>query len=412
MVRSGGQFQAYDNQNFWQLASIQSASLGSLGIIGAQLAKQYGAGTAICSIAIGNLILWLIAIAIISMVDRVHINAIDNIKTYIGKYGGLLIALILMFAFLNWYAYQINYSMTELNNLFQFDVKWQKDIHIRFGAALGLLAALLSIGGIRLLKWITVISLPLLFCYHIYAVSTSGYSIPLKGTWGVSFSAVIFSILTLLPGVINFPTFFRHSRSKAHSYFALTLITIFVSFFQISTIWMRFSNFPVSGLFLHLALTTIFLVVILTCCNLLNIYLASASWEAIVPHFGGAKGFAIIGLIGTLAYTFVQISVPVQYMQDLTNSYIASLGIVLLMAYLTRIIVRHRPRLFEKAINMATWLFGCLIATIYETQHFLQGVQALIVGVNATILFFLFIIFIEETVWASRKKFGKKLLKR
>jgi hypothetical protein len=144
----------------------------------------------------------------------------------------------------------------------------------------------------------------------------------------------------------------------------------------------------------------------------LNIYLASASWEAIVPRFGGAKGFAIIGLLGTLTYTFVQISVPVQYVQDLTNSYISTLGVVLLMAYLTRIIVRHRPRAFEQAINMATWLFGCLIATIYEIQHFLQGVQALIVGVNASILFFLLVIFIEETVWASRKKMGKKLLNR
>ncbi len=409
MSRSGGRFQ-YDNQNFFQLASIQSASLGlSVIIIGQHLYKQYGAGTAICSIALGNLILWLIAIAIISMVDRVNSNAIDNIKTYIGKYGSLAAALILMFAFLNWYAFQINATMTEFNALFQFEEKWQRGIILRFGAALGLLSALLSIGGIRLLRRLAVAILPLLFCYQIYAVMTSDISIPLKGTWGLSFSATLTAILTLLPGVINFPTFFRHSRSKAHSFLALTLLTVFITFFEVSTIWMKFSFSE--SLTSQLFLISIFIVLILTLCNLLNIYLASACWEAVVPHIGGGKEYAIIGLFGTLTYTFIQISTPVQFFQDLTNSYLSILGVVLLMAFLIRIIVRHRPRIFEKSINLTAWLFGCVISTVYETQHFLQGIHSLLAGANASVLFFLIIIFTEETAWAIRKKMDKNPFK-
>ena len=50
------------NQNFWQLACIQSASIGLPGmLVGGQIAKEYGAGTAIISLCIGNLILWGIA---------------------------------------------------------------------------------------------------------------------------------------------------------------------------------------------------------------------------------------------------------------------------------------------------------------------------------------------------------------
>ena len=95
-----------DHQNFFQLASIQSASLGySVIIVGKQLATEYGPGTAICSIVVGNMLLWLVAIAIIFMVDRVHANAIENIKSYIGKYGGLLAAAVLLCAFMNWYAF-------------------------------------------------------------------------------------------------------------------------------------------------------------------------------------------------------------------------------------------------------------------------------------------------------------------
>ena len=150
----------YDNQDYFQLASIQSAALGlSVIIIGKQLASLYGAGTAICSIILGNLILWLIAIAVISMVDRQKANAIDNIKEYVGKYGGMIAALVLMVSFLNWYAVQITFSMSTVKDLIQGGM--QQGMLIRIGAATGLLSALFAIGGIHLLKQMTVISLPL-----------------------------------------------------------------------------------------------------------------------------------------------------------------------------------------------------------------------------------------------------------
>lgn len=399
----------FDNQNFFHLTCIQAMSLGlSVIVIGRGLASQYGAGTAICSIAIGNLLLWLIAITILSMIDKVHATAIDNIKSYLGKYGGLLIALILMIAFLGWYAFQIDFSLKTLNTLLLAKNKLEKGMIIRIGAALGLVSAMLSIGGIRLLKKITICAFPFLIGYHLYMIVSSPLSITLKGTWGVSFQATLASVLILLPGVINFPTFFRHSRSKSHSFLALTLITMLVTFFQISTIWMDLSG---SKYLTSSIISAAFVILILTTCNLLNIYLASACWKAVVPHFGGAKGFAIIGLLGTLTYTFIQISAPVQFLQDLTNAYIAILGVVLLIAYLLRIVLKHRPRPFEKAISLSTWIFGCVVATIYESQHYLSGIQSVLTGVNASVLFLLCVIFVEETAWALRKKFGTKTLK-
>lgn len=399
----------FDNQNYFQLSAIQSTSLGlSIIIIGQQLGTQYGPGTAICSILVANMILWLVAIVMISMVDTAHANAIENVKSYLGKTGGVLIALVLMGAFLNWYAFQINFSLTELGNIFQFEGEAQGGLKIRFGAALGLLTALLSIGGIRLLKWVCVVSLPLLIAYHVYAMVASGNKVVLEGSWGLSVSAILFAVMSLLPGVINFPTFFRHAHSKAHAYFALTILTILISFFQVSTIWIRFTMEPgnIERDF-YLTLMPVFVILILTTCNLLNIYLASACWETIVPRFSGAKGFAIIGLLGTLTYTFVQISQPVQLFQDLTNAYIADLGSVLLMAFLVKLIVKHRTRPLEKRINLIAWILGCIVATIYEVFHLLQGLEALIAGVNASILFYLCVIFLEETVWAVRKKWVK-----
>ena len=399
-----GNFQ-YDGQSFFQLSCIQVVSLGLSGvIIGKILATQYGPGTAICSLAIGNLILWLIATAVITMVDKTYSTAIDNIKTYLGSYGGILTALIFMMALLGWYAFQIDFSMKKLSDLHLYKNAASHEMLIRVGAVLGLISAMLSIGGIHLLRIIAVFAFPPVAIYHLYIVMTSSHSIPLAGTWNVSFQAIVAAILLLLPGVINFPTFFRHSRSRAHSLLALTLITVIITFFEASTIWIDLS--AKRNVIQETALI-LFIITILILSNLVNIYMASACWESIIPKFGSVKGFAIIGLLGTLFYTFIQISTPMQFLQNLTNAYIAVLGIVLLIAYLLRILLKHRPRPFEKMINLATWLVGCIAATIYESQHFLAGVPSLLAGVSVSLLFLLCVLFIEETLWAIRKKMFK-----
>ncbi len=400
----------YDNQNYFQLACIQSSTLGYPGIIiGQNLASTYGVATAIMSIAIGNLVAWLIGIAIISMVDKAHSNAIDNVKSYIGKAGGLAFGLVLFIALINWYAQQINSSISALNNAFSLNEIIGNQTTIKFGASLGLLIALLSIGGIRLLRKVTVCCFPIFLCYTIYEIIASDYTFDTTSPWTLSLPATLIATLVVLPGYINFPTCFRHSRSRAHSYLALSLITIFTSFFQISTIWMRFSNTFSSYPTLNLIFLTLFILLTLTCINLLNIYLASACLETVVPRFSSAKGYAIIGLFGTLTYTFLQISTPVLFIEDLTNSIIGILGIILLMAYILKIIVKHRPRPFEKMLNMAAWILGSVVAAIYQVNHPQQGVDSLLTGVKASLLFFLAVLFIEELVWATQKKWAHRM---
>jgi hypothetical protein len=73
------------------------------------------------------------------------------------------------------------------------------------------------------------------------------------------------------------------------------------------------------------------------------------------------------------------------------------------MAFLVRIIVRHRPRVFEKAINGFCWFVGCLAGTLKIAKNMHDGIDPLLIGVASSALVFLFIIFIEETVWAARK---------
>ena len=64
--------------------------------IGQQLSAQYGSGVAICSILLGNLILWLISLGIISMAFGTRTNAIQNVRFYLGKYGALFTWVIIL----------------------------------------------------------------------------------------------------------------------------------------------------------------------------------------------------------------------------------------------------------------------------------------------------------------------------
>jgi cytosine permease len=393
-------------QNFYHLSSIQTVSLGiPVIIIGKQLSELHGVGTAICSILIGNLILWIIGLAITSMAYQDQTNAIENIKGYIGRFGSFLFALILILAFLDWYVVQINYTAKGIYTLFG----WNNASIIRIGATLGILSALLAIGGIRLLKWMTAIGFPFVLIYNIYIVITSDYSIFPKWEWGISFSAMIATILVLLPGIINLPTFFRHSRSKADSFLALTFMVIFYTFFECATIWMNFSTGSTFILATPTAMlgyvipTALFLVLTSTCSNLLNIYLASACYETFIPKFAGTKGHAIMGLMGTAAYTFIQISSPVQFLENLLNCFIGVIGIVLFIGVLARIIIRHRLRTFERTINIIAWLIGCIVATMLIIQNPDQVVRPLLLSMGASTLFFLFVFFIEETYWSLQK---------
>ncbi|MBS0622288.1 MAG: hypothetical protein JSR80_04960 [Verrucomicrobia bacterium] len=98
------------NQNFWQLASIQVATIGLPGALGgAQVAKNFGASTACITVLIGNLILWLIALVIILMSAQKRKNAIENVSSYISQGGAFLASCILAIAFLIWYPINLIY---------------------------------------------------------------------------------------------------------------------------------------------------------------------------------------------------------------------------------------------------------------------------------------------------------------
>lgn len=396
------------NQSFWDIGCILGSAIGLPPmVISGSIAKTQGPGTAILAILIGNTILWMIGLAIFSMAKSRH-NAIDNVREYLGKTSGIIAAFLFSIAILIWYALQIKATATVIGLLNNIVSPW------KIGAALGIFVALLSLGGVRLIRRIGVLGFPLLFCLMLYGVLTSSQSVTFAGTWRVSFSAIVAIVLIWLPGIVSLPTFFRHVRSKEDAVLGLSLITLFHSCFEIFGVFMQIDTLEASTstgwlslLFAGEAFFIIgFFLVSMICVNLANIYWASAPLEIFFPRHHSTSLFLLVGICGTAAYVFFDRFLPpspsLVFLEAIAGNFIISLGVVLLIDLLIKLVVRHRLRPLEQFWSSFCWLFSCLIAVIIQLYNPLNPNISIISAVSAFILFLL-IIFIEETVWSAKK---------
>lgn len=396
------------HQNFWQLACIRSVIGISDLVLGEQLANEYGAKVAIPSICIGNLLLWMMGIGITSMTKGRRSDGIQNIKAYLGKTGAIIASVILLIAIITWYVFQINTSTTAMGAFFGSYKFWHQDTLIRIGAAFGLLVALLSMGGIRLIKWACVIAIPFMVGFIAYTIAVSELPINISGSWGISFFAIVTVMAISLPGIIYLPTFFRHSRSKADSFLSLSIVAVVVSFFQMSGIFFGAGNamqvflapLVEQAIGIHQICTLLFIVLCLISVNLTNIYMASAGWEEILPHHWSRKEYVIIGLMSTAAYTFIQLREPIEFIENMMDDFIWTLGIVLLIDYLLKVTIKYRTRRLERHISNTCWLFGAIIAAIILTRNPQAVNESVVAGICASLVAFMIVIFSEETFWA------------
>lgn len=400
------------NLNFWHIGCILGAAMGlPVMIVGASLAKTQGPGSAILSILIGNLILWIIGLGIYSMAKSSH-NAIENIGEYLGKGTGMFAAILFCFAILIWYSMQIEAAADAISLLENTTSHWL------MGTTMGLIAAFLSIGGLRLIKWVCVRALPFLFCYMVYAVMTSDRSVPFAGTWGVSLPGILAVVLSWLPGAVSLPTVFRHTRSREDAVLGLSLFTVIQACFGCFIILMGIEGLEgfVSKEWMNSAFagytifTMTFILLSMICINLVNIYFASASLEVIFPKSRSAIQFVLVGIGGSALYAAFEllkqssfsILPSLAYFESIAENFIFSLGTVLLVDLLVKIVVKHRPRPLEQFWSSFCWISSCLIAFIMQLNRPSDPNVPLIAGTSAIILF-LVIILIEETIWSTKK---------
>ncbi len=341
-------------------------------------------------------------------------NAIENAEDYIGKLGARFAALISMAGFPIWFAYQIQGTTSTINNTLCDNQCMGTFATSSCGALLGVVIAFIALGKvIHLIKKLNTFFFPVLICYYFYSAFFSG-NICFPDELELSWPCVVAYISVLFSGMVNLPTFFQHARTKYDCYISLTLITIIIVIFQVLSIWMSpevlkgfLFKFPTGSFYGSLVLkilNTGFVLILLICSNLVNLYFAYPSWELVIPRLKKLPKFFIIGVIATGLYVltkvFPEIYEPVNNFNYTADDFIANLGMALVLIFLVRIIVRHRPRRMEKLISCTSWLVGCGVTLYAEMDNFSAP---LLSGLWATILFFGVAFFIEEPFWSIKK---------
>ena len=371
--------------------------------MGPQIAKTIGLGAACSSIFIGNLVLWIVGIGMILMSSEGRPNAIQNIRNYFGWMGAFIGNIVLGLTFLVWYSINLEYVVSALDAIFP------KHFYLAhyFGIALGVLIAALSVGGIVLIRKVCVAAFAFILCLFFVSLFLfesvfvfDGFKFSLLGTVSV--------ILVSFSGQVNLPTFFRHSRSKADSILALTLITVIVALFQffaiISGFFLKFNgsvNFFDCDNFCFL-FSFAYVVLITICANLNNIYFSSAVLEFFFPRAKRWWGYLSIGVLGSLIYALFASSKLLYSMENLIVLVILNLTIVLLMTFMCKMFVKYNPNLVEKFANNVCWFFGCFIGFAVSKSSALESYESFYSGLVAAILCFIFFLFIEKVTVSIR----------
>ncbi|MEN9343995.1 MAG: hypothetical protein RLZZ453_782 [Chlamydiota bacterium] len=348
------------NQNFWELASIQSSAQALAGIfLGGVLSQQYGEGFALPSIILGNLILWFIGFASISMGARGRKNIIQITQDYMGHSLAVVAAIIVSTAFIYWFVMNLDATSVVLSKHLLTNLS-----PTTIGSFLGCSVACLSIGGIRLIRGLCTASFLPLFLILSIAVVQYGH-LPKAPAWGVCFGAVAATVIVYLPGIVNFSTFFRHSHSRADSIIGLTLLTIFDMLFETSSIFIHaqdvesfFSNYIFSTQNKLAFYTFIFLSFF--CINIVNIYFASPGIQYIFKKIKPKTTYLSIGLTGTILYFFIRTTQIVNFIESTITNWMVNLGIALILGFLTKSVIRHHSLLLERQAITLCWVIACI----------------------------------------------------
>lgn len=395
-------------QNFWVLTSIQVGIIGLPGfLVGNLLADTFGIGVAFPSILLGNFIIWLIGLSILGMRSNIRDNALQNIQYYLGDVGAYVAAIFFVASFLCWYSLQLESGLNTIENFFSaHGLSLQKE-EIRYGAALGILTTFAAMKGIKPIKWLNLIILPvqILFVLFFFPFFES-LAVVFTTSWHLSLPAILLVVTFFLSAMINLPTYFRHSKTKADSILSLSITILFVILFETSSIAMQNGGFSslfkphASSFFFIVGFAFIFLLTVSS--NMANIYYSSACWELVAKQYSDTKQYAIIGLLGTSIYTFLQAGPVISLFTDIVVSIIGVLTIVMVLGFLTKLFFRHRPRTPEKIVNNICWIVGAIAAILFQLYFSAKSSEGILIGTIACVLTYIFIIFFEETYWAAK----------
>ncbi|MBP9842354.1 MAG: hypothetical protein KBC64_08055, partial [Simkaniaceae bacterium] len=262
------------SQRWWYLSSIQLAggviSLPVIGI-GSHLALSYGLATAITSILIGNLFVLFISYLMIAMSFPRRLNAVENAKQYIGVAGSKIFAVFILTSALGWSGWILLSGAHLLHKHPFFST-------LATGSLVGGIASfvlLIGIKGLKNLALFTVIPLLGLLAFLI-SDGMSEMAILPKSSHLLSLPAIALAISPSIGAIMDYPTFFRHSKTTKDAYIAIGVIFVITCIVEMAGFMLLNSHLDPNQ---H-QLLTFFVILSMITGACWNIYAASVGWES------------------------------------------------------------------------------------------------------------------------------------
>lgn len=359
------------SQHWGHLSSIQLAG-GIISVpliaIGSEILLSNGIVDAFLSIVFGNLIIFSISLCIVLMSYHKRLNAIENAEQFVGKIGGRILAFFVLITMIGWLPRQLA-PATQLLQIFPLFSSFN------IGALLGALASLVLLFGIKGLKtlcYYSVIPLILLFFIILFNVELNATNNDITFPNRFDFSGTSLIVSSLIASVIDFPTFFRHSRSKKDSVIALFVIFIVTIAIQCMGLFL-YHLFLVDKAFISdlmlrgktpSILISVFLIISIITSASWNIYAASVGWESLFPRFKDRTEYAVIGLTATLIFTSVYMRNSLIIVTNVFDTFISGVGGVLVFEYLRKQFLHEESLSSEVLYNNGSWWLGGAVGLV------------------------------------------------
>jgi len=401
-------------QSWWQMTSIQIGGAICLPIImvGQELARNYGFAKAALSIIIGNVLLFLIGVVKVKMAYENKKTTIRNAEGYFGNKGIKFFALNIIIGLLGWFAIQLNV----------ISVSFIKGLKTMFGYSpvgitcmslvFGLIITMVTLRGIKAIKTLSYISIPILtlsLIYTIYKAFMYGSAVavaPVISTSALGISLVLASTLVV---IIDLPTYYRFSRSLKDSCISIFVTMVLATsaielagtyiatrlpgktILELLTAYSGFSYQIIILFFLALAGWT---------ASSINLYSAAMTLEKIFPKLSHLTRTLMLGALGTGLACF-NLLAKFQTILSLIGILISSMGAVIVTKYLVRGVIPNLSK--SSVLNLIAWGLGVAQGFLVFFNVFsITGkeiIDAFLMSAIAALFFAL--LKVRKVVWSS-----------
>jgi purine-cytosine permease-like protein len=352
--------------------------------VGPLIALTSGAMNAVLSIFLGNFIILIMSLAIVLMSYKHRLNAVENAKKIVGKKAGRILAFFILISMIGWLARQLSSGMDKIRMCSIFE-------NFEVGPLIGVVSALILLSGIRGLKKISQIALIPLIAFVLILMSYIGFksSFPdYPGFLKLNLLGIAPVVGVLVASIVDYPTFYRHSKTKKDALISLFMIFFVTVFLQIAAVFLfdMSSQDSVNVMQILMAnplictITLLFLFISMICSIAWNMYAASVGFESLFPKFKGRTEYALIGLVAIALIANIQLETFLIFINSVFDVFISAIGGVLVFEYFNNRLEQKQIYGKEKIFFVTSWFLSALCALSLQNLFNQLSIDGVISG--------------------------------